>query len=60
MKQKSVDGDGRYFRQMLDKDARFIVTHMLSNGRTAENATEVLRQALKTPDSTIHRRFIRI
>lgn len=41
-----VDGSGRYFWETIDEDTRFIVAHLLSNGRSRENAIEVFRQAL--------------
>jgi putative transposase len=42
-----VDGDGRYFWETIDEDTRFIVGHLLSKGRSAEDAKTVFRQALK-------------
>jgi transposase-like protein len=42
-----VDGSGRYFWETIDEDTRFIVAHLLSNGRSSENAIQVFRQALK-------------
>jgi transposase-like protein len=41
-----VDAGGRYFWETIDEDTRFIVAHLLSNGRSTKNATEVFRQAL--------------
>lgn len=42
----NILGKGHYFWETLDHDTRFIVAHLLSNGRSKENAIEVFRQAL--------------
>jgi transposase-like protein len=42
-----VDGNGRFFWEMIDEDTRFIVANLISNGRNSENAIEVFTQALQ-------------
>lgn len=42
-----VDGNGRFFWEMIDRDTRFIVAHLISNGRNTDNAIEIFRQALE-------------
>ncbi len=48
-----VDGNGRFFWEMIDEDTRFIVAHLLSNGRYSENAIEVFQQALQKQRPTV-------
>lgn len=43
-----VGGEGRYFWEMIDEDTRFLVVHLLTEGRTTENAVEVFQKALET------------
>lgn len=39
--------EGRYFWETIDADTRYIVAHLLSDGRSSDDAKEVFRQALK-------------
>jgi transposase-like protein len=43
-----IGGEGRYFWEMIDEDTRFLVVHLLTEGRTTENAIEVFQKALET------------
>lgn len=42
-----VDGSGRYFWQTIDEDTRYIVAHLLTKGRSKQDAIDVFRQALR-------------
>lgn len=41
-----VDGNGRYFWEMIDADTRFIVASLLTETRTSEDAMKVFKQSL--------------
>ncbi|HEY4699460.1 MAG TPA: DDE-type integrase/transposase/recombinase [Nitrososphaerales archaeon] len=42
-----IGGEGRYFWEMIDADTRFLVSHLLTESRTSENAKKVFKQALE-------------
>lgn len=45
--QFKVGGAERYFWQTIDGDTRYLVAHLLSNGRSSEDAKKVFTQALQ-------------
>lgn len=42
-----VGGENKYFWETIDEDTRFLVAHLLSSGRSTEDAIEVFTQAIK-------------
>jgi putative transposase len=48
-----VGGAERYFWQTIDGDTRYLVAHLLSEGRTSEDAKRVFAQALKKQRPTV-------
>jgi transposase-like protein len=49
----SVGQQGRYFWETIDEGTRMIVSHLLTESRTSENARKVFEQALKVQRPTI-------
>jgi putative transposase len=47
-----VGGEDRWFWEMIDEDTRFLVSHLLTESRTTEDAKQVFDMALKTQRPT--------